>query len=93
MEDRKKKAESLFKEFISSNDKKEAITCARELAVPEFLEQLVDIGVQLLLDSTKPREQAMIVGLVVDMCAEKVFPADSLIRGFKTTTDQLEDLR
>lgn len=92
MEDRKKKAESLFMEFMASNDKKEALTCARELAVPEFLEQLIDIGVQLLLDNTKPREQAMIADLIAEMCAEKVFTADILVQGLKVTTDQLEDL-
>ncbi|GMH35151.1 hypothetical protein BSKO_03019 [Bryopsis sp. KO-2023] len=92
LEDRKKRAESLYKEFVSSNDKQEALMCAKELAVPDFLDKLIDIGVQILLDSVKEREQAMIVDLIVDFCLQKIFTADELMLGVKVTTDQLEDL-
>lgn len=68
------------------------MTCARELAVPEFYESMIDTGIQLLLDNTKEREQSMIVNLIVEICKQKIVDPSSTINGVKMTTDNLEDL-
>lgn len=82
----------LFSEYLSSADKAEAVTCAREIASPEGTKQMIDVGVQEMLASIKERDQLMLAKLLVILCKEKVYTADDLISGIKLTTDQLDDL-
>jgi hypothetical protein len=43
----------LFAEFTSTLDKAEALICVRELGAPGFMSQLVELGLESMMESMK----------------------------------------
>eukprot|EP00803_Ostreobium_quekettii_P011328 evm.model.scf_2371.1 EVM.evm.TU.scf_2371.1 scf_2371:1164-13593(+) len=91
-EERVKKAKSMYSEYLSAADKSEALRCASEIATPEGIVSLLEVGINQMLESVPERDQKMLARLMVDMCKEGVYAADELLSGLKATTDQLDDL-
>eukprot|EP00197_Chlamydomonas_leiostraca_P005573 CAMPEP_0202868122 /NCGR_PEP_ID=MMETSP1391-20130828/10244_1 /ASSEMBLY_ACC=CAM_ASM_000867 /TAXON_ID=1034604 /ORGANISM="Chlamydomonas leiostraca, Strain SAG 11-49" /LENGTH=750 /DNA_ID=CAMNT_0049548243 /DNA_START=115 /DNA_END=2367 /DNA_ORIENTATION=+ len=91
-EELKRKTESLFQEYTSTLDKAEALQCVRELSAPGFMPRLVEVCLDLALNSIKDKERDALLELLLHLNAKEVVSATDIVSGLATYTVQLEDL-
>ncbi|EIE25379.1 hypothetical protein COCSUDRAFT_46693 [Coccomyxa subellipsoidea C-169] len=91
-EERESQAKSLFSEFLSAGDHVEALTLARELAAPGFMPKLVDMGIDALFETIRPKEHEMLTDLLVSLLRRNAYSLEDFVTGVKLKTDLLEDL-
>ena len=93
-EEREKAAASMFKEYLSSADKKEAQLCAEEICSDgaPLGKILVQIGMQQIFDCVSERDHTMMTDLLVWFLAEEVLVAEAFVEGLASVTSQLDDL-
>lgn len=90
---RELRCQGLFDEFLQNVDLKEAVLSAQEVAMPEFMPQMVQIGVSKLFEVTREKDQQSLVTLLVALQTKEALSAEQLLAGIRKFTDQLEDLR
>eukprot|EP00199_Chlamydomonas_sp_CCMP681_P001146 CAMPEP_0119108212 /NCGR_PEP_ID=MMETSP1180-20130426/13526_1 /TAXON_ID=3052 ORGANISM="Chlamydomonas cf sp, Strain CCMP681" /NCGR_SAMPLE_ID=MMETSP1180 /ASSEMBLY_ACC=CAM_ASM_000741 /LENGTH=774 /DNA_ID=CAMNT_0007093803 /DNA_START=23 /DNA_END=2347 /DNA_ORIENTATION=- len=91
-EELKRKSENLFNEYVSTLDKKEAVTCVRELQSPAWLPKLVEIGLEIVLNCTRDKDQEALLSLLVHLLTQGVVSSSDVITALAVYADQLEDI-
>lgn len=95
-EDREKATQSMFKEFLSSADKKEAGMCIEEIcsSSEEQSIEAINCGIQIMFDCVADRDHSMLIELLVWLASptQSLLSKDSFLLGLKSKTDQLDDL-
>eukprot|EP00210_Caulerpa_lentillifera_P003280 g3131.t1 len=95
-EDREKATQSMFKEYLSSADKKEAGLCVDEIcsSSKEHAIELMSSGLKIMFDCVTDRDHTMLIELLIWLCSkdQSLLSKDSFLLGLKTITDQLDDL-
>lgn len=95
-EDREKATQSMFKEYLSSADKKEAGICIEEIcsSSEEHSIEAINCGIQIMFDCVADRDHSMLIELLVWLASspQSLLSKDSFLLGLKSMTDQLDDL-
>lgn len=86
-----KKSESLLREFLSVGDLNEASLCVQELRSPDFHPQLVQLGVNMALESTD-RGRELMSKLLEFLCFRRVLSQGDIRMGIMMVAEQLEDV-
>jgi translation initiation factor 4G len=91
-EQRDTKAKGLFSEYLGSADVQEAVTCAQEICTDEFRPKLLQMAIDQLYESMKPREHEMLAELMAQFQVQKVVSQQQLLDAVSEQTTALEDL-
>eukprot|EP01006_Ploeotia_vitrea_P041014 TRINITY_DN66477_c8_g4_i1.p1 TRINITY_DN66477_c8_g4~~TRINITY_DN66477_c8_g4_i1.p1 ORF type:complete len:792 (-),score=481.46 TRINITY_DN66477_c8_g4_i1:158-2509(-) len=86
------KSKALIKEYLGSHDKKEAVLCVQELPTQKLNNCLVYEIVMLYVDTYKPRDQELLVGLLLHFYAEKLVSSAQVQAGFDEANEFVDDM-
>jgi programmed cell death protein 4 len=82
----------LLREYLSSNDLKEAIRCLQELEVPHFHHELVYEAVMMAIEDTSDRTMDLICSLLKSMATSVIVTPDQLKAGFLRVYEEMPDI-
>lgn len=92
-EEVRRKCESLLQEYCSTLDKAEAVQCVKELQAPDAMAKVVEVCLELALNSVKDKERDCLFEVLLHFAGQEglVTGAD-IVAGLRMYTEQLEDL-
>lgn len=88
----KREISLLLGEYYLGGDLEEATRCARELASPYYMHELVKQAVVSSIDKT-PAEHEAAIALMKHLIAEQILRPAQLVQGFERTLERMDDLQ
>lgn len=93
-EERNKATDSMFEEYLSSADKKEAILCAEEIIKGDdsASKKLVMRGQEQLFNCLSDRDREKMVDLLIQLAKDGIIETSIFVEALKEMASQLDDL-
>jgi len=82
----------LIKEYLSSNDFKEAERCIADLDVPHFHHEIVYEAVVIAIESGSPKVTSSMVGLLKHLHGDSLISEEQMRGGFERVFQSMDDI-
>jgi len=89
--DVEQKITTIFNEYLSNLDMKEASNSFLSLKLPQHYHKIVELGVSLTLEKTN-EDRESISNLFTNLSTESLLKDEHFVKGFKSIFEQMEEL-